>query len=330
MMAMTLKRRSFLRDMAGAVSAACAAGYWGRVAAATEGGRSIPKRPYKNGVELSIIGMGGIVLMGQEQAAADREVARAVERGVNYFDVAPAYGKGEAEAKLGPALEPHRGKVFLACKTQKRDAAAARTELENSLRVLRTDHFDLYQMHCMAKDTDIEKAFAPGGVMEVMVKAREEGKVRFLGFSAHDEDVALKLLDMFGWDSVLFPFNYVCMTQADFGPRLLAKAKEKGVARLALKALAHTPWASKEEKAESHLKCWYRPLQDVDKVRAALRFTLSEDITAAIPPGDERVYRMAENLAAEFTPLSAEEREAVVESARGVKPIFPQQPRKAG
>jgi aryl-alcohol dehydrogenase-like predicted oxidoreductase len=322
-----MKRRPFVKAISlPAISASVSAAYWNEAEAAALifADRPMPRRHYKEGIELSIIGFGGIVLMGQEQPACNNEVARAVGRGINYFDVAPSYGKGEAEQKLGPALKPWRDQVFLACKTGRRDAAGAREELENSLKTLQTDHFDLYQLHNMHTPDDIEKAFAPGGVMELMVKARDEGKIRHLGFSAHDEDVALELLDRFEWDSVLFPVNYVCFANSGFGPRLLEKAKKKKVARLALKALAHTPWDSKEQKKDSgYSKCWYRPIDDLELVRKAFYFTLSQDVTSAIPPGAEQVYRMAENLAAGFQPLEAEERRALLASAQGLTPLFP-------
>lgn len=315
-----MKRRPFMK------ASLAAGGYWAIVekALGERVDKLIPKRAYNKDVDLSIIGFGAIVLMGQEQPAANDEVARAVGRGINYFDVAPSYGKGEAERKLGPALQPHRDKVFLACKTGRRDATGANEELEQSLRRLQTDRFDLYQLHNMHKPDDIEKAFAPGGVMEVLVKAREEGKVKYLGFSAHDEDVALELLDRFEWDSVLFPVNYVCFANSGFGKRLMNKAKEKKVARLALKALAHTAWDSREQKKESgYNKCWYKPIDDLELARNALYFTLSQEITAAIPPGAEQVYRIAEQLAAGFQPLEKKEQTALLASAAGLEPLFP-------
>lgn len=318
-----MKRRPFVKS---AIPLATA-GYWSGMekALAEMKDAPIPKRPYNSGIDLSIIGFGAIVLMGQGQAAANSEVARAIDRGINYFDVAPAYGRGEAERKLEPALKPYRDTVFLACKTGRRDAAGAREELEHSLKTVQTDHFDLYQLHNMHKPDDIEKAFAPGGAMELLVKAREEGKVRHLGFSAHDEEVALKLLDLFEWDSVLFPINYVCFAANGFGRRLLEKAKEKNVARLALKALDYTPWDSKEQKQVSgYSKCWYRPIDDLERVRSALYFTLSQDVTSAIPPGDERVYRMAETLGAGFSPLDKEEQETLLATASKLTPLFPQ------
>ena len=136
---------------------------------------NIPKRPYKDGVELSIIGFGSIVVIGMEQEGAD-----SVERGVNYFDVAPSYGNGEAEEKLGIALKPHRDRVFLACKTGFRDAQMAQEELEQSLRRLHTDHFDLYQFHAVSNMEQVEQILAPGGAVEVFLKARsgDYGPVR--------------------------------------------------------------------------------------------------------------------------------------------------------
>ena len=203
----------------------------------------VPRREFRDGVELSVLGFGAIVVMGMEQGEADRTVAAAVERGVNYFDVAPSYGGGEAEAKLGPALEPHREGVFLACKSHARDAKGAREHLEGSLRQMRTDHFDLYQFHGLAAVEDAEKILAPGGAAETFLRAREEGMVRFLGCSAHIEQAAIRLIDELGLDSVLFPINYVCWERGGFGPRLLEHARAKGVARLALKAMAQTAWA---------------------------------------------------------------------------------------
>ncbi len=320
-----MKRRLFLKTTsASAVGTLLGTHYWDTIQAALadDVNKSIPRRPYKDDVRLSIVGFGGIVVVGQEQTDADREVARAIDRGVNYFDVAPTYGNGEAEEKLGIALKPYRKGVFLACKTQKRDAAGARTELENSLRVLHTDHFDLYQLHAMSKMEDVETVLGPGGAMETFVKARKEGKVRYLGFSAHNEDVALRLIDEFPFDSALFPINYVCFAQGNFGPRLLKKAKEKNVACLALKSLAHTRWAGKQDRRANHSKCWYQPISDLEEARLALRFTLSENVTAAIPPGDEKIYRIAETLAAKFTPLSPTERESLLASSKGIKPIF--------
>lgn len=284
----------------------------------------MPRRRYRDDVELSIIGFGGIVVCGMEQKDADAIVARSFERGINYYDVAPTYFDGEAETKLGNALRPYRNKVFLACKTTQRDAKGSRAELEQSLGRLHTDHFDLYQFHAVTEPEEVEQILGPGGAAETFVKAREEGKVRYLGCSAHSEEAALAMLDRFKLDSLLFPINFVAFTQANFGPRVIARAKQKGTARLALKALAYSPYTSEHDPArKAHPKAWYKAIDDPGLAAKALRFTLSEDITAAIPPGDENIFSMAMDLAAGFKPLTASEREDVIAAARGVKPLFP-------
>src|SRR4051794_6176796 len=174
---------------------------------------AIPRRPYKDGIELSVIGFGGIVVVGQEQPAADRIVAAAYDRGVNYYDVAPSYWDGEAEIKLGNALKPYRDKVFLACKTMNRDAKGAEQELTQSLDRLHTDHFDLYQLHAVTTMKDVDSITAPGGAAELFLKAKRDGRIKHVGFSAHNPDAAIALMDRFPADSILFPVNFVNWTQ---------------------------------------------------------------------------------------------------------------------
>jgi len=277
------------------------------------------KRPYGNtGEQISLVGMGGIVVADIPQEEANRIVAEAVDKGVNYFDVAPTYGN--AQERLGPALEPYRKNVFLACKTAERDKAGSAKELETSLKLLRTDHVDLYQMHGLSSVEEVEKVFAPGGAMETFREAKQAGKARFLGFSAHSAEAAAEALSRFQFDSVLFPFNFVCWYH-DFGPKTLQLAKTKGAARLALKAMAHTNWP--EGGARKWGKCWYQPFDDWGNVELALRFALSQDITAAVPPGEPELFKMAVEVAGKFRPLSIEELDQLRQTAKTIKPIFP-------
>ncbi len=308
-----MERRDFLKSLvAGSVAAS-------QFAHAAPAG-SLPKRTYRGDVRLSVIGFGGIVVCGMEQEQAGRIVAESYERGVNYYDVAPSYFDGEAEIKLGNALRPYRKDVFLACKTTERGAAGAQRELDQSLRRLHTDHFDLYQFHAVSSMDDVEKIFAPGGAAEVFEKARKDGKVRFIGMSAHSAEAAIALMDRLPIDSVLFPVNYVLYSQGHFGPQILEHAKKKGVARLALKAMAQTKWPKEGERA--YKKCWYKPVDDTDLANRAVRFTLSEDVTAAIPPGEEKLFRMALEVASRFEPLGSDEREQLLASAKGLAPLF--------
>ncbi len=283
--------------------------------------RPMPKRLFKDDVELSVIGFGGIVVVGMDQSQANAIVRESFERGINYFDVAPSYGDGEAEQKLGPALEPFRKKSFLACKTLRRDAAGAAQELDTSLKRLKTDYFDLYQLHAVTRADDVEKIFAPNGAMETFLKARKAGKIKYIGFSAHSEKAALMLLERFEFDSVLFPVNFVNYAQGNFGPIVMKKAKEKGAARLALKAMAYSPWPQGMER--DCKKCWYRPVDDREMAKQALSFTLSEDVTSAIPPGDENLFRMAMDLAPEIKQLTPLERNRILAQTEGVEPLFP-------
>jgi len=284
----------------------------------------LPRRPYKNGIDLSIISFGGIVVCGLPQDEASRRVAAAYERGVNYFDCAPSYFDGEAELKLGEALRPIRSKVFLAEKTGHRDAKGAREELERTLGRFHTDHVDLYQFHAVSSMDDVDKILGPGGAAEAFIAAKKEGKAHHLGFSAHNAPAALRLMDALELDSVLFPVNINAWENGGFGPQILAKAKSKGMARMALKALAFGKWpAEMKENERKYPKCWYQPIDDPEMARLALRFTLNHDVTAAVPPGDERIFDLALQLAeAPLPALSADELSALKKSISTREPVF--------
>jgi aryl-alcohol dehydrogenase-like predicted oxidoreductase len=315
-----MDRRDFLKKGTAAAGLAAAHPALAPLARAVEG--EFPKRALgKTGVELSIIGFGGIVVTDTPQSFANHIVAESYDLGINYFDVAPSYGN--AEERLGPALEPYRKKVFLACKTQKRDKAGAEEELHASLKRLRTDHFDLYQLHALTTMEDLDRALAPGGAMETFLAARKAGKVRFLGFSAHSVETALAAIERFDFDTILFPFNYVMFSQATFGPQVMERARQKGMGLLALKAMAKTHWPETMKQEERPFpKCWYEPAALEEEAALALRWTLSLPVTAAVPPGDEKYYRLALEVAGRFSPLKPEEEKTLLARAQGVAPLF--------
>lgn len=321
-----MDRRNFFKTSALAAGIAAAPGLSAATALPSPsdaGFKPIPKRPLgKTGQSLSIIGLGGIVIMNAEQAVANNTVAQAHDVGINYVDVAPSYG--DAQQRLGPALKPYRDKFFLACKTGKRDRAEAAAALDQSLQLLETDHVDLYQHHAVTTIEDVNRIMGPGGAQEAFEAARKAGKVRYLGFSAHSEEAALALLDHFNFDTVLFPINFVLASKRNFGPRVIARVHEKGAGMLAIKAMARSKWPDGMTKTEKpNPKEWYEPCSLPEQAALALRWTLSQRITAAIPPGDERFFPLAMYVAQNFQPISPEEEQHLIASTADATPIFP-------
>ncbi len=283
---------------------------------------NIPRRHYKDDVYLSAVGFGGIVVMNAEQDDANQVVAEAVEMGVNYFDVAPSYG--DAQARLGPALEPFRKDVFLACKSHLRSAEETRRLMDESLSLLKTDYFDLYQLHGIVDvETDVETAFGPGGAWEPIIEAKEAGVIKYLGFSAHTVEACLAALDHYPFDSILFPVNFASFYEGGFGPEALAQAKAHGAKVLALKSLARQKWTEGHPKREQYSKCWYEPIDDPELAWLAMRFTLSQDVVAMLPPGEESLWRLAmEQVPRGLDPLSEGELEQLKSRAAHSDPIF--------
>ena len=309
-----MKRREFLKNVTAAAVASTS-----RLNASPA--KPIARRTLgKTGEKLSIIGFGGIVVMNEDTGAASNIVAEAVDRGVNYFDVAPSYGN--AQERLGAALAPYRNKCFLACKTDGRMKDDSRADLEQSLKLLKTDHLDLYQFHALTKMADLDKVLGPGGAIETFEAAKKEGKIRYIGFSVHSVETALAALDRYNFDTVLFPVNWVLFSQANFGPQILKRAQEKNMGILALKGMAKTVWAAEQKQNHPQPKCWYQPAAFPTEASLGLRWTLGHPITAAIPPGDERYFRLAMDVAQNYKPLEAQEEQALLSGGHGLEPIF--------
>lgn len=324
-----MDRRNFLRTgtvTAAGIAASTALG--SALARADEGlgaERPIPKRKLgKTGEELSIVGFGGIVVMNNSQSFANNIVAEAVSRGINYFDVAPSYG--DAQERLGRAFGPYRKRIFLACKESDWSQSGSAKKLEGSLRLLRTDYVDLYQLHALSKMSDLEQIFAPHGSIQTFEAAKKAGKVRFLGFSAHSVEVALAAMDRYSFDTVLFPINFVLFAHSNFGPQVIRRAHEKGMGVMAIKAMAKTTWPSSEKRDHPHPKCWYEPAGFPEEAALGYRWTLSQRITAAIPPGDERYFRLGMDIGQSFKPITPAEQNKLLAGAAGVNPIFPSRP----
>jgi aryl-alcohol dehydrogenase-like predicted oxidoreductase len=283
-------------------------------------GEKFPRRTFgKTGEQVSIIAFGGIVVMNAEPAHAAKVVAEAVEKGINYFDVAPQYG--DAQEKLGPALKPYRDGVFLACKTLRRDREGAVQELHDSLKKLETDRFDLYQLHAITDvEKDVKAALGKGGAMEAILEARKQGLIRYIGFSAHSPQAALAAMREFDFDTIMYPVSFVCHYNSGFEVEVLAEAKRRNMGIIGIKALAKQRWQGKED--ERWPKCWYEPISERELARKSLSWTLAQGVATAVPPGEESLYRLAVALAPDCQKPTVDELSELEQIASKCKAIF--------
>jgi len=239
----------------------------------------------KTGIEISVVAFGGIVTTNETPDDCARYVSYAIEHGVNYFDVAPHVDYGDAQVKLSGALAPYRKDVYLGCKSMIRDSGVE-AEMHNSLKVLKTDYFDLYQLHELKSIEEVETVFAPGGAMEVIERAKEEGLIRHIGLTAHSEDAAIQALKYYDFETVMFPVNWALNIDRGYGDRLLGICKSCDIGILAIKALAHRQLLGENEKKREP-KSWIKTIYDNDELAiAAIKYTLSKGVDSIIPPGN--------------------------------------------
>jgi len=278
------------------------------------------RRLGKTGHMSSILTFGSAAFWKVSQAEADAAIELAVAHGVNHFDVAPSYG--QAELRLGPWMGEHHKEVFLACKTAKRSKSQAWEELKRSLETLRVDCFDLYQLHGVNDLESLDVALGPGGALEAVLEAREQGLVQYIGITGHRPFVYVEALKRFDFDTVLFPLNRVLAAHAsdynDFAP-LLDVVREKDVGTIAIKAVAKRPW----EGTMHMYRTWYEPFDEQEEIDKGLWYVLSQGVTTAAMPSDARLWPMVLDAAERFRPLSPQEQEVVVAEVERYRPIFP-------
>ena len=279
------------------------------------------RRLGKTGHMSTIITFGSAAFWKVSQAEADAAIELALEHGVNHFDVAPSYG--QAEVRLGPWMEKHHKEVFLACKTAKRGKAQAWEELKRSLETLRVDYFDLYQFHGVNDLEALNVILGPGGALEAVLEAKEQGLVRHVGITGHYPFVQVEALNRFDFDTVLFPVNRVLAAHPndlnDFVP-LLEATREKDVGTIAIKAVAKRPW----EGTMHMYRTWYEPFDEREEIDRSLWYALSLGIATAALPSDARLWPMVLDAAERFRLLNAEEMRETVAEVERYKPIFPQ------
>ena len=329
-----MKRRTFLKVAAGAAAASYALAI-DRVLAGSkpeptvEKVAGLPRRVLgRTGQRISIVGFPGLALTPIEQEQCSAGIQRAFEQGVNYFDVAPAYGKGVCEIKLGIGLQGiDRNKIFLACKTKQRDREAARRELETSLKSLQTDYFDLYQMHHLVTVTEVKQALGPGGALDAFLKAKEQGKIKYIGFSAHTTAAALEAMKGFRYDTVMFPINFVEYLNRGFGKEVLELAKAQGAGVLSIKPMSRGAWVKGVEQTR---KWWYRSTEEQEDVTLSLRFAWSQPgVVAGIPPSFLDLLEKAIAAAKDDRPITATDLTRLQELAAGAVSIFRREEERA-
>ena len=234
---------------------------------------------------------GGIIHKDESPETVQAYIDEAIEHGVNYFDIAPSYGS--SQALMGPAIEKYRKDIILACKTTERSAEGAKRELLQSLEDLKTDHFDIYQFHSVTTLADVDEIFGPGGAMETFRWAKDEGIIKYIGMSIHNEEAGMAALDRYDFDTFLWPLNWALSLTSDWGKQIEYAAKEGDRGLLAMKALAHRHWRENEQK--TYEKSWNRPLNTSgDEVAlgiAAMKYAIAHGAHTLVPPGDIDHFR---------------------------------------
>ncbi|MCI0474903.1 MAG: aldo/keto reductase, partial [Anaerolineales bacterium] len=257
------------------------------------------------------------------QVEADRVLELLLKSGVNHIDTAPMYG--DAEKRIGPWMEKHRGDFFIATKTRKRTYQEAWDDLQRSLERLRVDYVDLWQMHGLTNSAGWERAMGPGGTLDAFIQARDRGLARFLGVTGHGIQTPamhIRSLARFDFDSVMLPFNYALMQNPRYATDLIALVKQcrkRRVAIQTIKSIARKPWNG---RAKTYHTYFYEPLNTQAAIDQAVHWVLGQRDLFVITAGDMRLVSKILNAAAHFEtrPSDAEMRALVAKFA--IRPIF--------
>ncbi len=284
---------------------------------------AIDKAPFgRTGHQSTRTIFGAAALSRVTQDEADRAMETVLQYGVNHIDTAASYG--EAEVRLGPWMERHRGDFFLATKTGERTYAAARDQIRRSLERLRTDRIDLIQLHNLAQDDEWEVALGPGGALEAAVEARDAGLVRFIGVTGHGLGIAAthkRSLERFDFDTVLLPYSYVLMQNpqyaADF-EALLALCRERNVAVQTIKAITRAPWGERPREAAT----WYEPLRDQADIDPAVHWVLGRPGVFLNTVGDIEILPRVFDAASRFAARPSDAEMARLAERTQLEPLF--------
>jgi len=222
----------------------------------------------------SVTLFGAAALARASQSDADRALEVLLRYGVNHIDTAARYG--DSELRIGPWMARHRKDFFLATKTGSRTAREAREDIHRSLERLRIDQIDLIQLHALWHPDDWDQAMGPGGALEAVVQAREEGLVRFIGVTGHGWTIPAmhrRSLARFDFDSVLMPYNFFMAQDQRYREtfqEVAGTCRQRGVAVQIIKTLARGPWATTQRTHTT----WYQPLEAQADIDRAIHWTM--------------------------------------------------------
>jgi aryl-alcohol dehydrogenase-like predicted oxidoreductase len=280
------------------------------------------RRLGKTGHMSSILIFGGFALFNITQKAADAAIENALENGINHIDVSPFYG--DAEKHLGSWFKRHGKKeFFLACKTAERRKQGAWEGLKRSLDTMKVDKFDLFQLHGVDKLEILEIALGPGGAMEAILEAKQQGLVDNIGITGHNPPLYNTALERFDFDTVLFPLNRIHAVHPtdwnEYRP-LLKTARKKDVGVMAIKSVAKGTWVDAKQGPPHH-NTWYEPFTEPAEIEKSLWFTLSQDTTAAVLPGELTLWPTIIDAAQRFKPLSKKEQQEYMSQAAQYQPL---------
>jgi len=275
----------------------------------------------RTGHNSTVLAFGAAALYNGNERMAQEAVDIALDHGINHFDIAPSYGR--AEELLGPLIPSFRERIFLACKTLRRDKEGAATELRSSLDRLRTDKFDLYQIHGVSSLEDVDKALGEGGAIETFLSAREQGTAKYIGITGHNAAAISEALTRFDFDTVMLPLNFVAAAhpspENDFRP-VLKVMEQKNLGAICIKAIAKGRWQTNERRHST----WYEPFDDQAEIDLALWFSLSHSIDTAVLPADVRLWPKVIDAAERLRDLSESEVAQLRAKAKPLRPLFPE------
>ena len=249
------------------------------------------RRLGRSGHQSSVLIYGAAALAEVDQPTADASIQLALDAGINHFDVAASYG--DAELRLGPWMPAIRERIFLATKTGLRDREAAWAQINHSLERLQTDRLDLIQIHAVGDTEELDLVTRPGGALEAVVRAREEGLASAIGITGHGHHAPathLEALRRFPFDTVLTPLNWVLAQDPDYLADyqvLVAEIQAQDAGLMIIKAASRRNWP---EPVEHTYTTWYEPFDDQQRISAAVAWVLSHpEVTGIATPGDVRL-----------------------------------------